>query len=451
MKKDIIEILDFEEGKNKVGRPRLADAKTKRKSLIIACISFFSVILLLIFGYGTLFGINMNKLLGNVNNNNSKKENILITDINPIVKDITLKENTIRKVYLTVLPADSTNKTIRYKSADKNIATVDENGRVRAIKEGNTIIYAYTTDGSLKKASFNIKVIKDVKAECNFTSISKASDRLNYNIECKNAKVKQIEYKTLNDDYRKIDSKKLSDSILFSKEQLENDITLKVVYYPNNSKITKAQPKTNTAKTTKQTSINSKTSASKNTTKPQIAKKHITPLTGINYLQTSKEINKILTHPNSRVNYTEKMIYKQNQIKKIPPKLYLAHGKAGIDYWTKTTAGKNAENKFFYEKNYSYDGKPSALIISKREGNNCRGEIQAEIYVNVNDKGKVTSFSYNTPGVNINDIAFDYKVSTNGKMEKPTDYGYYNTIATLPKTTVAKLTNNLQHIIDKKL
>ena len=47
MKKDIIEILDFEEGKNKVGRPRLADAKTKRKSLIIACISFFSVILLL--------------------------------------------------------------------------------------------------------------------------------------------------------------------------------------------------------------------------------------------------------------------------------------------------------------------------------------------------------------------------------------------------------------------
>ena len=226
-----------------------------------------------------------------------------------------------------------------------------------------------------------------------------------------------------------------------------------VLYIPNNnnSKIAKAQPKTNTAKTTKQTQINSKTSASKNTTKPQIAKKQITPLTGINYLQTSKEINKILTHPNSRVNYTEKMIYKQNQIKKIPPKLYLAHGKAGIDYWTKTTAGKNAENKFFYEKNYSYDGKPSALIISKREGNKCQGAIQAEIYVTVNDKGKVTSFSYNTPGVNINDIAFDYKVSTNGKMEKPTDYGYYNTIATLPKTTVAKLTNNLQHIIDKKL
>lgn len=225
-----------------------------------------------------------------------------------------------------------------------------------------------------------------------------------------------------------------------------------VLYIPNsNSKITKTQSKTSTAKTTKQTSINPKTSVSKNTTKPQITKKQTTPSAEVNYLQTSKAINKILTHPNSKVNYTEKVIYKQNQIKKIPAKLYLAHGKAGIDYWTKTTTGKNAENKFFYEKNYSYDGKPSALIITKREGNSRLGAVQAEIYVNVNDKGKVTSFSYNTPGVNINDIAFDYKVSTNGKMEKPTDFGFYNTIATLPQSSVAKLTNNLQNIVNKKL
>lgn len=250
MKKDIIEILDFEEEKNKVGRPRLADSKTKKKSLIIACISFFSVILLLIFGYGTLFGINMDKLLGSINKD-SKKENILVTDLKPIVKDITIKENTIRKVYLTVLPSDSTNKKIKYTSSDENIATVDEKGRVKAIKEGSAIINAYTTDGSLKKASFNIKVIKDVKGKCSFASVSKTNDKLNYNIECKNAKVKQIEYKTLNDDYKKIDSKKLNDSIMFSKEQLDNDITLKVVYYPNNSKITKYE--TETIKKVKQT------------------------------------------------------------------------------------------------------------------------------------------------------------------------------------------------------
>ena len=243
MKKEIIEILDFEEEKKKVGRPRLADSKTKRKSLIIASISFFSVILLLIFGYGTLVGINPNKLLGNINNN-SKKENILITDLKPIVKNITLKENTIRKVYLTVLPSNSTNKKIKYESTNENVATVDENGRVKAIKEGDAIIKAYTTDGSLKKASFRIKVIKDVNGKCSFASAYKTSDKLNYTLECKNAKVKQIEYKTLNEDYIKIDSKKLSDSIMFSKEQLDNDITLKVVYYPNNSKVAKYETKT---------------------------------------------------------------------------------------------------------------------------------------------------------------------------------------------------------------
>lgn len=243
MKKEIIEFLDFEEEKKKVGRPRLADSKTKKKSLIIASISFFSVILLLIFGYGTLVGINPNKLLGNINNN-SKKENILITDLKPIVKNITLKENTIRKVYLTVLPSNSTNKKIKYESTNENVATVDENGRVKAIKEGDAIIKAYTTDGSLKKVSFSIKVIKDVNGKCSFSSAYKTSDKLNYTLECKNAKVKQIEYKTLNEDYIKIDSKKLSDSIMFSKEQLDNDITLKVVYYPNNSKVAKYETKT---------------------------------------------------------------------------------------------------------------------------------------------------------------------------------------------------------------
>ena len=181
--------------------------------------------------------------MGNINNN-SKKENILITDLKPIGKNITLKENTIRKVYLTVLPSNSTNKKIKYESTNENVATVDENGRVKAIKEGDAIIKAYTTDGSLKKASFRIKVIKDVNGKCSFASVYKTSDKLNYTLECKNAKVKQIEYKTLNEDYIKIDSKKLSDSIMFSKEQLDNDITLKVVYYPNNSKVAKYETKT---------------------------------------------------------------------------------------------------------------------------------------------------------------------------------------------------------------
>ena len=118
MKKDIVEYLGFEDNsKNPVGRPKLADKKTKRKSLIIAGVSFTFVILLLIFGYGTLFGFRNLNLKGAVVQNNTNK-NVLVEEISPLVKDITIKSGTARKVYLTVLPANAYNKDISYTSSD---------------------------------------------------------------------------------------------------------------------------------------------------------------------------------------------------------------------------------------------------------------------------------------------------------------------------------------------
>ena len=59
VKKDVVEYLGFDDDteKKKVGRPRLASKETKKKSLIIAGLSFFGVTLLLVFGYGSLFGV----------------------------------------------------------------------------------------------------------------------------------------------------------------------------------------------------------------------------------------------------------------------------------------------------------------------------------------------------------------------------------------------------------
>ena len=125
MKKEIVEYLGFEDdSKNPVGRPKLADKKTKKKSLIIAGISFTFVILLLIFGYGTLFGFRNLNLKGAIAQNNIS-QNVLVDEISPLVKDITLKVGTARKAYLTVLPANATNKDIIYESSDKNVAIVD--------------------------------------------------------------------------------------------------------------------------------------------------------------------------------------------------------------------------------------------------------------------------------------------------------------------------------------
>ena len=255
MKKDITEYLGFEDEEvKKVGRPKLADKQTKKKSLIIASLSFFAVILLLIFGYGSLVGFNNLDLLALVNKNDKIDENILITDLTPLIKDITLKENTARKVYLTITPANASNKKIIYESSDEKIAIVDKEGKVTAIKEGNVVISASTTDGSSKVTEFNVTVIKDATGKCSFSSLNKTTNGIDYQITCDNATIKEVQYKVGSGDYKKLLTKKLSDTIKFSNEQLKENITLKVVYYPNNSKVTKYKTRTinNVKKTTKE-------------------------------------------------------------------------------------------------------------------------------------------------------------------------------------------------------
>ena len=243
MKKEIIEYLGFDDDeKPKVGRPKLADKKTKKKSLIVASLSFLFVILLLIFGYGTLFGFRNLNLKGSVVNQ-KEKDNVLVEEIKPLVNDITLKTGTARKLYLTVLPASASNKSITYKSSDPDVVSVDKAGKVVGMSVGTAYITATTNDGSDLSTTFNVNVIANAECKCSFTSLSKTSDGVAYQAECKNAKIKEIQYKVGNDNFETLLTKKTSDEIKFSKEQLKKEITLKVVYYPNNSKITKYETK----------------------------------------------------------------------------------------------------------------------------------------------------------------------------------------------------------------
>lgn len=243
MKKDYVEYLGFDDDeKRKVGRPKLADSKTKKKSLIIAFSCFTAVIILLIFGYGTLFGFNKFDVLASASKN-KPKENVLVEQINPLVKDLTLKVGTSRKAYLSVLPASASNKNIKYKSSDISIAKVDKNGVVSAVSQGNAIVTAWTTDGSLKSTTFNIKVIKNASGKCDFASLTKVGNKIEYAISCDNAKVKEIQYKVGNENYKALSSKKNYGDAHFSSKQLDKKITFKVVYYPNNSKVTKYSTK----------------------------------------------------------------------------------------------------------------------------------------------------------------------------------------------------------------
>ena len=47
-----------------------------------------------------------------------------------------------------VLPEDATDLTILWESSNPDIATVDENGLITALSEGNTIVTARSADGN---------------------------------------------------------------------------------------------------------------------------------------------------------------------------------------------------------------------------------------------------------------------------------------------------------------
>lgn len=254
MKNEFTEILDFDsEIKAKVGRPKLADNDTKKKSIIFAVFSLIVVILLLIFGYGTLIGFKKVNLKGALAKNDNNKKTVYIDEIKPLVKNITLKEGTARKVYLTILPASATNKDIDYKSSNEDVAVVDSHGKVTGLSHGRATIIATTKDGTTLTAEFKVKVVKSAVAKCRFTTITKNNDGIVYSSECKNAVVKEIQYKVGNGDYKKLLTKKLTDKIKLSKKELKKNIKLKIVYFPNNSKIAKYSTKTLVANTTRVT------------------------------------------------------------------------------------------------------------------------------------------------------------------------------------------------------
>ena len=62
----------------------------------------------------------------------------------------------------TVSPDNATNNNVTWKSSNRNIATVDSKGKVKALKVGNTIITATSTDGSNISAQCKIKVAQRV-------------------------------------------------------------------------------------------------------------------------------------------------------------------------------------------------------------------------------------------------------------------------------------------------
>ena len=72
--------------------------------------------------------------------------------------EVTLEATQTTTLIATVLPDNTYNKVVTWKSSDETIAMVDENGKVTAIKVGEATITATTTDGTNLSASCKVTV-----------------------------------------------------------------------------------------------------------------------------------------------------------------------------------------------------------------------------------------------------------------------------------------------------
>ena len=71
---------------------------------------------------------------------------------------LALTKGQTQKLTATVAPANATNKTVTWKTSDKNVATVSENGLVTAVGGGDATITCTAKDGSNVKATCKVTV-----------------------------------------------------------------------------------------------------------------------------------------------------------------------------------------------------------------------------------------------------------------------------------------------------
>ncbi len=99
-----------------------------------------------------------------------KAKVISVTGITLDKTELTKEEGETEQLTATITPANATNKTLTWVSGDEQIATVDANGKVTALKEGKTTIIAVTKDEN-KTAKCKLTVKKQPYIELTTTKV----------------------------------------------------------------------------------------------------------------------------------------------------------------------------------------------------------------------------------------------------------------------------------------
>ena len=91
------------------------------------------------------------------NGGNDGPKTVAVTGVSLSKSSLSLVEGNSESLTATVAPDNATNKAVSWKSSDAAIATVDNSGKVTAVKAGSATITVTTTDGS-KTATCSVTV-----------------------------------------------------------------------------------------------------------------------------------------------------------------------------------------------------------------------------------------------------------------------------------------------------
>lgn len=138
---------------------------------------------------------------------NNVSTNVPVTAVTLNKEIIDLKEGQSESLYAVVAPSNATNKLIKWSTDNAKIATIDNNGNVKAIKEGIAVITVTSADGNFKDKCF-------VVVRANSDSVTRVSGvslnhyilyvkegqsmKLEAKVYPENAKDKSVTWKTSN-------------------------------------------------------------------------------------------------------------------------------------------------------------------------------------------------------------------------------------------------------------
>jgi len=136
--------------------------------------------------------------------------NEYITDIKFAEDEIYIPKGELKTLNLIVTPNTATNKNFEWKSQDESILTVDSSGMVYGVDYGTVIVTVSTTDGSEKKATCKVHVVKPVsKITLNETMIQ-VREGLTYQLEAtihpSDATIKKIIWTSSDTSIAKVNS-----------------------------------------------------------------------------------------------------------------------------------------------------------------------------------------------------------------------------------------------------